>query len=117
MEFGVRDGESIRYLANLTGEATHWDGFDSFQGLPSSGLKTRWRAGQFDRGGKMPTVPSHVHLHKGWFNESLPPFLDAQLAARPNVGIGFLNMDADLYEQKVWIANKWMAYAHRSFLL
>ena len=36
LEFGVRKGESLRYLAKLTGAATRWDGFDSFQGLPAT---------------------------------------------------------------------------------
>ena len=83
LEFGVRKGESLRYLAKLTGAATRWDGFDSFQGLPATadGHKLAWGKGRYTTHGRLPDVPPHVSLHAGWFNETLPPFLDAQLAA------------------------------------
>ncbi|KAL1507921.1 hypothetical protein AB1Y20_007526 [Prymnesium parvum] len=99
LEFGVRDGGSTRFLANLTGPAVRWDAFDSFEGLPESGgpALRGWRKGSFSRHGKLPEVPAHVRLHKGWFNETVPPFLDAELAADPRRAIAYMNMDADLY--------------------
>ena len=102
LEFGVREGLSIRFLANLTGAATQWDGFDSFEGLPESssdqlsGLGD-WKPGRFSTKGRLPVVPSHVRLHKGWFNATLPPFLDEQLRLNKHAAVGFMNMDADLY--------------------
>lgn len=36
LEFGVRDGRSLRALANMTREGTKWDGFDSWHGLPTA---------------------------------------------------------------------------------
>ena len=98
LEFGVRKGESLRYLAKLTGAATRWDGFDSFQGLPATadGHKLAWGKGRYTTHGQLPEVPPHVSLHAGWFNETLPPFLDAQLAAGRGA-VGFANLDADLY--------------------
>ena len=98
LEFGVRKGESLRYLAKLTGAETRWDGFDSFQGLPATadGHKLAWGKGRYTTHGQLPDVPPHVSLHAGWFNETLPPFLDAQLAAGRGA-VGFANLDADLY--------------------
>ena len=99
MEFGVREGGSINMLARHTGTDTRWDGFDSFQGLPSDVGAARisgWGGGRFSTKGKLPTVPDHVHLHVGWFNETLPPFLDDQLSTGRHM-VGFMNMDADLY--------------------
>ena len=31
-------------------------------------------AGRFSRGGKLPSVPANVTLHKGWIEDTLPPF-------------------------------------------
>lgn len=43
---------------------------------------TDFAAAQFDQGGNFPPVVDNVHLVKGLFSESLPPFL--QLQARPS---------------------------------
>ena len=99
MEFGVREGGSINMLARHTGTDTRWDGFDSFQGLPANvgaGRIQGWGGGRYSTHGKLPEVPEHVHLHVGWFNETLPPFLDDQLATGRRM-VAFMNMDADLY--------------------
>jgi len=87
-EFGVFQGTTINHLAGLTAKTIH--GFDSFEGLPEF-----WRP-NFDKGrfavAKLPAVRANVQLHKGWFNESLPPFLTA------NPGpAAFLHIDCDLY--------------------
>lgn len=87
-EFGVFRGETIRVIASRTQQPVH--GFDSFEGLPE-----KWR-GRFDKGtfrvAALPQVPSNVQLHKGWFEDTIPPFK----AANPGP-IAFLHMDADLY--------------------
>ena len=100
MEFGVRDGASIGFLANETGLGTRWHGFDSFLGLPESGhsrYNKAWAPGTFSRHGVLPDVPENVRLHAGWFNESVPQFLEAELANTTNSHVAFMNMDADLY--------------------
>jgi hypothetical protein len=100
MEFGVRDGASIGFLANLTGVGTRWHGFDSFLGLPDYGHSKQhkaWKPFTFSRHGLLPDVPENVRLHVGWFNESVPRFLDAKLAAAKDAHVAFMNMDADLY--------------------
>ena len=114
MEFGVRDGSSLRFLANLTGPAQRWHGFDSFKGMPESAIDTTktWRRGQltprsgpFQRVGRealrLPLVPANVRLHPGWFNETLPPFLDRVAGGghrRACHWVAFMHLDADIYE-------------------
>lgn len=89
-EFGVSKGKTIRYLAERWGGPVH--GFDSFEGLPEDWSGTAERAGRFDRGGKLPAVPSNAKLHVGWFDATLPPFLKVQ-----NGAAALLHCDADLY--------------------
>ena len=99
LEFGVREGMSINFMANKTAALGHsavWDGFDSFQGLPKSHVPvgTGWTAGAFSTGGRMPAVRGNVRLHAGWFNDTLPTFLD-QHKDRP---VAFIHLDADIFE-------------------
>ena len=98
LEFGVREGLSINHLANLTRSAgLMWDGFDSFQGLPGSSVASKhWRARAFTTHGRMPHVFDNVRLHAGWFNNTLPPFLDSPLATGRHAA--FLHLDADIFE-------------------
>ncbi|MEO7331330.1 MAG: protein arginine N-methyltransferase [Minicystis sp.] len=89
LELGVRRGASIRFLAARCPTRTV-HGFDSFEGLPED-----WRGvprGAYSTRGELPAVPDNVVLHRGWFRDTLPPFLAAQ--AGP---IRFLNVDCDLY--------------------
>lgn len=88
LEFGVRFGESIGWIAELTDREVH--GFDSFEGLPED-----WHdepKGSYSTDGIIPDVPQNVTLHKGWFNDSLPDFI-----ARHREPIRFMNVDCDLY--------------------
>ena len=102
MQLGVRTGGSVNFLASLTGNATRWDGFDSFAGMPTThGLSSAlsgWKAGRLTTHGTLPAVLPNVALHKGWFNESVPPFLDAELrASNGSAAVAYLDMDADIY--------------------
>lgn len=94
LEFGVRRGTSLRHLAAAAGQAVH--GFDSFQGLPEG-----WGnepAGTFSTGLDLPVMPDNVHLHAGWFDETLPGFL----AAHPGP-VRFVNIDCDIYSSTVTV--------------
>jgi hypothetical protein len=88
-EFGVFSGRTINHIASHTPLTVY--GFDSFEGLPG-----RWRDG-FDAGhfkvSALPKVRKNVTLIKGWFNETLPPFILAHQQER----LGFLHIDCDLY--------------------
>jgi Macrocin-O-methyltransferase (TylF) len=95
LEFGVASGRTIRHIAGLTGREIH--GFDSFEGLPES-----WRTG-FDQGmfaQPLPDVPAHVSLHKGWFTETLPPFVHT--TSDP---VALLHIDCDLYSSTTFVLN------------
>jgi predicted O-methyltransferase YrrM len=93
-EFGVSGGESINYLARkLRGRVESVYGFDSFEGL-----KEDWRGGPkargaFSKGGILPKVEPNVRLVKGWFDSTLPTFLDQN--PKP---FAFIHVDSDTYE-------------------
>lgn len=88
-EFGVAAGKSINYLAQKLPDKKIF-GFDSFEGLPET-----WRdghpAGRF-KVKTMPQVAPNVTLIKGWFDETLPTFLNQH-----SDPIALLHIDCDLY--------------------
>ena len=88
IECGVWEGRSINFFAeNINGIIY---GFDSFQGLPE-----RWY-GEFDREyfkvDRLPAVRDNVRLLKGWFEETLPVFIQSHSGP-----VVFLHVDCDLY--------------------
>ncbi len=99
LEFGVFKGKSIRRIARLAGHGQQIQGFDSFKGLPES-----WRGtaleGKFSVNGNPPRVPANVVLYKGWFNETLPPWIEKHTDL-----ISFLHIDCDLYSSTKDIFN------------
>jgi hypothetical protein len=100
LEFGVFAGGTIRFIAKrIGGHPIH--GFDSFEGLPESwaGFDLAQRA--FNVGGRLPRVPANVQLHRGWFEDSLPPWL----AANPGP-VAFIHVDCDLYSSTRTILSK-----------
>jgi len=91
LEFGVHKGVSINFLASKLPEGAIIHGFDSFEGLPDKWLFGRG-PGHFSTGGQLPEVAANVRLHKGWFSDSLPRFLEAEKDP-----IRFIHIDCDLY--------------------
>ena len=89
MEFGVYSGRSVNIIADRAKDSLV-AGFDSFEGLPES-----WRSG-FPQGkfavSELPEVRSNVTLVKGWFDDTLPPFLETLKCP-----VGFVHVDCDLY--------------------
>jgi len=90
LEFGVFSGNTINHIAGQVDQTVY--GFDSFEGLPE-----RWRdgldAGHFKpMGGTLPKVRPNVQLVKGWFDKTLPEFLD-----KHPENVSFLHVDCDLY--------------------
>src|SRR5579859_7811030 len=87
-EFGVYGGDSINFIAERVDSTIY--GFDSFQGLPED-----WRPevskGHFATKG-LPRVAKNVELVVGWFDKSLPPFLEGHPGPA-----SFLHVDSDLY--------------------
>lgn len=92
LEFGVFDGISSHLLAPSVDKLY---GFDSFEGFPKNDPgRLDFPTCAFDRGGILPEVPENVTLIKGWFNETLPKFLEEH----PSEEIRFLHIDCDLYQ-------------------
>lgn len=97
LEFGVFQGTSINHIAKTlsnAGDQRIIHGFDSFEGLSHDGAGWVWEKGRFDRGGVLPQVENNVSLHKGWIDDTLPPFLEKY----PNEKIAFIHVDVDIYE-------------------
>lgn len=91
LEFGVQDGASLNHMAALA-PGRRFHGFDSFEGLPEDWSGTFEARGKFSRGGEAPPVRSNVALHVGWFDQTLPAFLDAVPGP-----VALLHVDCDLY--------------------
>ncbi len=95
LEFGVFSGNSINYISKFTKDKVY--GFDSFEGLPE-----KWRdnfdKGMFNMDGKLPQVNDNVVLIKGWFNDTLEPFLNQN-----NKLISFIHIDCDIYSSTKYI--------------
>ncbi len=98
-EFGVFTGETINHIANKISTVIH--GFDSFEGLPEF-----WRDG-FDKGtfsikdeNGIPSVRKNVKLHVGWFDNTLPIFINNYPEA-----LSFIHVDCDLYSSTKTIFN------------
>ncbi|MAH84082.1 MAG: hypothetical protein CBB68_07025 [Rhodospirillaceae bacterium TMED8] len=90
LEFGVAGGDSIRYIASKTHRTVH--GFDSFRGLPEDWPGRHELRGHYSTEGHVPSVPSNVVLHEGWFEQTLPLFLEAN----PDPA-AMIHVDCDLY--------------------
>lgn len=108
LEFGVWRGSSMRNFLTLN---THKDslfyGFDSFEGLPES-----WRPGYgqgfFSTAAVLPEFDDRrVQLVKGWFNQTLEPFLAAQQGLVKSIATGqrklFVHFDADLFSSTLYL--------------
>ena len=115
LEFGVFSGETINHAAWLRADLD-FIGFDSFEGLPEDmdcGLKLV-PANAFDREGVPPEVEPNVKLVKGWFDESIPTWLEElddeesdwhhSIKARKKK-ISYLNLDADIYSSTITVLN------------
>ena len=87
-EFGVWKGESVNYIAKNQKQEVH--AFDSFDGLPETWLSTH-KKGHFALD-NLPAFENNVVVHKGWFNETLPSFVQ-----KNSENVSFLHVDCDLY--------------------
>jgi hypothetical protein len=92
LEFGVWQGESMRYVSGrLTAATARFVGFDSFEGLPDDWTASFGR-GAFSTAGVAPdTSDPRVSYIKGWFDDTLPTF-----AIPPHDRL-IVNVDSDIY--------------------
>lgn len=93
LEFGVFQGDSIKYFAHHKSEVEFY-GFDSFEGLSEDWVGSHKPKGSFNLDGNLPLVPNNVKLIKGWVKDTLPEFL----ANNKKKNISFLHIDTDTYE-------------------
>jgi len=90
MEFGVFQGNSLKFIASLTKSAVY--GFDSFEGLPDPWGFIMGK-GTFSTNGAAPAkLPKNIEIEKGWFEESLPAFL-----TKHQEPCAFVHIDCDIY--------------------
>jgi hypothetical protein len=99
LEFGVFSGATINHISSLLPNMK-FHGFDSFEGLPED-----WNMGgkmvkkeSFDRQGNMPEVNRNVHLYKGWFSDTLTPWLGLN-----TMPVSFLHIDSDVYSSAAYV--------------
>lgn len=92
LEFGVYRGRTLRHIAKKLKNRICY-GFDSFKGLPEDWSGMDSPKGYFDLQSEIPTdLPNNVKLQIGWFNESIPKFLETN-----HENIALLHIDSDLY--------------------
>ncbi len=100
MEFGVFSAKTTNYIAQIFNDKII-NGFDSFEGLPEV-----WRDG-FGKGhfalSEFPKIRSNVVLHQGWFENSIPIFLEN---CKEDKIISYLHIDCDLYSSTKTIFDK-----------
>jgi hypothetical protein len=93
LEFGVGRGKSMRWIAPVVSGPVY--GFDSFEGI-----QEYWNGnpvGSFAQS-KLPKVPDNVEFVVGYFDSSLPGFLEEHPGP-----VAFLHVDCDLYSSTVTI--------------
>lgn len=99
LEFGVYKGGSLRYLAQRN-PARRFFGFDSFEGLPEPWVRSDtsvYQAGHFKLPA-LPDMPENATLVKGFFEDSLGPWLEK------NPGkVSFIHVDPDLYSAAKYV--------------
>jgi len=96
MEFGVWKGTTINFISSNIEKPVY--GFDSFEGLPED-----WRD-EYEKGAfkmdELPIVNKNVKLIKGWFEDSIPPFISENQEY-----CSFIHIDCDLYTSTKTIFN------------
>jgi O-methyltransferase len=79
LEFGVRYGDSIFKWSEInTSPDSRFIGFDSFEGIPEDWVSVTGESkkGEMSVGGVVPqTTDPRIKFVKGWFNDTLRPFL------------------------------------------
>jgi len=103
LEFGVFKGESIALWADINRHpSSRFYGFDSFEGLPENWDRSA-PAGAFNLNGLTPDIPDErVKFIKGWFQDSLPGFLETFVPKSRLV----VHNDSDLHSSTIYVLTK-----------
>ena len=103
LEFGVHTGSTINIISSILSNKTVY-GFDSFEGLPEdwdisyNKKYNKHKKGYFSLE-SLPEVNSNVVLIKGFFDQSLTPWIKKTLINQ----ISFLHIDSDLYSSAIHV--------------
>lgn len=90
LEFGCGwQAKSINFLAKQIPGDIH--GFDSFEGLPDDWFGNLGKK-SFSAHGRLPIVRDNVQIHAGWFDKTLPEFVEKYPSP-----VAFLHIDCDIY--------------------
>ena len=104
LEFGVFSGRTINQTAKKFPDKTIY-GFDSFEGLPEDWHLNNKQKAERPKGffavKELPEVEENVTLIKGFFDTSLPKWLESNT---PDP-IAFLHIDCDLYSSTKTVFN------------
>ncbi|CUH94489.1 hypothetical protein P22_0555 [Propionispora sp. 2/2-37] len=98
LEFGVYNGWTINIISAIKNNEIIF-GFDSFEGLPEN-WRTGFEIGTF-KTDNLPEVNKNVVLIKGWFNQTLPDFLN-----KHDQQCAFIHIDCDLFSSTKTIFEK-----------
>ncbi|HCS19763.1 MAG TPA: methyltransferase [Bacteroidetes bacterium] len=101
LEFGVYTGTSINYFSSRLKNDVFY-GFDSFEGLKEDWKGWALQKGYFNLNGQLPKVNGNVKLIKGWFDQSLPKFIEENNDFRR---INYLHIDCDTFEATETVFN------------
>jgi hypothetical protein len=96
----VWKGKSINFFAKSCPNDRVY-GFDSFEGLEEDWYGFRIQKDYFNLNGNLPKVASNVILMKGWYEDTLPKFLEKL----QNEQIHLLHMDSDTYKPTKFVLN------------
>ena len=99
-EFGVYKGKSLNHFAKKCHKAKVY-GFDSFEGSEEDWYGFELTKGKFSTGGRLPKCAKNVELYKGWFEETVPNFIDKIGLSKVQI----LHMDADTYKPTAYVLN------------
>lgn len=103
MEFGVWQGKTISRIGTHFSRQKVW-GFDSFIGLPEPWFTKSTQegpshpAGKFSLDGEELVSLPNVELVAGWFNDTIPAWLEQNSG-----NICFLHIDSDLYSSALTV--------------
>lgn len=93
LELGVQEGKTLRtLLSSFRGREIY--GFDSFEGIPEDWVcsSTDIRPKGKYKVNRIPSFPNNVKLVKGWFDDTIPKWLNEHEGH-----IALLHIDSDLY--------------------
>lgn len=103
LEFGVHSGSTVNLISSVLKDEIVY-GFDSFEGLPEDwNISYNEKFNKHKKGyfslDNLPEVNDNVKLIKGFFDQSLKPWVDQY---KPDQ-IKFLHVDSDLYSSAIYV--------------